>query len=58
MTKSWNTNALLVPMAFTAGGFSGKGLITKAAYTGAALIGGKLQTTYCQPAITSHTAIG
>ncbi|HEY9733418.1 MAG TPA: hypothetical protein V6C89_15975 [Drouetiella sp.] len=42
MTKSWNTNALLVPMAFATGSFSGKGLLTKAAYTGAALIGGKV----------------
>lgn len=43
MTKSWNTNSLLVPMAFTTGSFaSGKGLLTKAAYTGAALIGGKI----------------
>ncbi|MBS1954468.1 MAG: hypothetical protein JST89_09780 [Cyanobacteria bacterium SZAS-4] len=42
MTKSWNTNSLLVPMAFTAGGFSGKGLATKIAYTGAALVGGKV----------------
>jgi hypothetical protein len=42
MTKSWNTNALLVPMAFTTGSFSGKGLLTKAAYTGAALVGGKV----------------
>ncbi len=42
MTKSWNTNSLLVPLAFTAGGFSRQGLLTKAAYTGAALIGGKV----------------
>ncbi len=42
MTKSWNTNALLVPMAFTAGGFSGKGLMVKAGYTAAALLGGKI----------------
>jgi len=43
MTKSWNTNSLLVPMAFTTGSFtSGKGLLTKAAYTGAALVGGKV----------------
>lgn len=42
MTKSWNTNSLLVPMAFTAGGFSGKGLATKVAFTGAALVGGKV----------------
>lgn len=43
MTKSWNTNSLLVPMAFTTGGFSsGKGLLTKAAWTGAALVGGKV----------------
>jgi hypothetical protein len=42
MTKSWNTNSLLVPMAFATGSFSGKGLLTKAAYTGAALIGGKV----------------
>ena len=42
MTKSWDTNALLVPMAFTTGGWDAKGLAVKAAYTGGALIAGKI----------------
>jgi hypothetical protein len=43
MTESWNTNSLLVPMAFTTGSFSSpKGLLTKAVFTGAALVGGKM----------------
>lgn len=42
LTKSWGTNALLVPMAFTTGGWDAKGLAVKAAYTGGALIAGKV----------------
>ncbi|RTL37631.1 MAG: hypothetical protein EKK48_23380 [Candidatus Melainabacteria bacterium] len=43
VTKSWSTNALLVPMAFTTGGFETfKDCAVKAAYTGAALVGGKV----------------
>ena len=42
LTNSWHTNSLLLPMAFASGGWSGKGLVAKAAYTGAALVGGKL----------------
>lgn len=42
VTQSWNTNSLLIPIALTAGGYSGKGLVTKALITGGALIGGKM----------------
>ncbi len=41
ITKSWNTNTLLVPLAFAKGGFDYPGLLSKAAYTGAAIVAGK-----------------
>jgi hypothetical protein len=41
MSSSWHTNALLLPMAFASGSFtSPRGLITKAAWTAGALVGG------------------
>lgn len=42
MTKSWHTNSLLVPLAFSSGGWTGKGLLSKIGYTGAALVAGKV----------------
>ncbi|HEY9676742.1 MAG TPA: hypothetical protein V6C76_01985 [Drouetiella sp.] len=41
-SKSWNTNALLVPMAFSAGGWGPKGLVTKGLLTVGAIAGGKV----------------
>ncbi|HEY9715270.1 MAG TPA: hypothetical protein V6C72_17495, partial [Chroococcales cyanobacterium] len=43
LTKSWNTNALLLPLAFTAGdGWGAKAIAERAVLTGAALVGGKI----------------
>ncbi len=41
MTKSWNTNEFLLPMAFATGGFSKTGVLTTVGYTGAAILAGK-----------------